>query len=74
MTGTIWKIWKIKTLNLTLPWLVLDKTDLKSKITLTHTANMLFKQGKRKISILAYLQSYWYVKICYFTKKNQNSL
>ena len=43
MTGIIWTIWKIKTLNLTLPWLVLDKTDLKSKTKLTHTANMLFK-------------------------------
>ena len=31
-----------KTLNFTLPWLVLDKTDLKSKTTLTHTANMQF--------------------------------
>ena len=74
MTGTIWTIWKIKTLNLTLPWLVLDKTDLKSKNTLTHTANMQFKQDKQKISILAYVQSYWYVKICYFTKMNANSL
>ena len=60
--------------NFTIPWLVLDKTHLKSKTTLTHSANMQFKQDKWKISILAYVQSYWYVKICYFTKKNENAL
>ena len=35
---------------------------------------MQFKQDKQKISILAYVQGYWYVKICYFTKKNENLL
>ena len=51
-------ILKKNTHNFTLPWLVLDKTQLKSKITLTHTANMLFKQDKQKISILAYFKNY----------------
>ena len=37
-----------KNLNFTHPWLVLDKTHLKSKTTLTHTANMQFKQHKQK--------------------------
>ena len=35
---------------------------------------MQFKQDKWKISILAYVQGYWYVKIYYFTKKNENLL
>ena len=48
-------ILKKKNHNFTLSWLVLDKTHLKWKTTLTHTANMVFKQDKWKISILAYL-------------------
>ena len=35
-----------KNLNFAHPWLVLDKTHLKSKITLTHTANIQSKQDK----------------------------
>ena len=56
------------------PLLVLGKTHLKSKTTLTHTANMQFKQDKQKISILAYVQGYWYMKICYFTGNIENLL
>ena len=53
--GTIWTILNKKPNNFTLPLLVQDKIHLKWKTTLTHTVNMPFKQGKWKISILAYL-------------------
>ena len=39
-------IWKKKTHNFAIPRLVQDKTHLKTKITLTHTANMQTKQHK----------------------------
>ena len=59
--------------DFTHPWLVLDKTHLKQRNTLTHTENKQTKQGKWKISILAKVQYYHYVKKCYFTINMQNS-
>ena len=60
-------------MNLAFPTVSTVKPFCNKRITLTHTANNQIQAKQTKISILAYLQDYWYLKICNITQNNGNS-